>query len=372
MASESSKFGIDGLPTRRGFATMAALAPLGLAAAIPSPKNNAPLVIPASKGAGARLVTAAHPRTRLVLRGVTVWGIRDYITTAFAQQQHDNRAAICATIKRWGGNHIRLRVLADEYVHLRYMGTKGTYLRWVKDWVQAAKAAGLYTYISWWDPRDSQSGQNSRAHWATKYSFAFPMMTDVYRSLKLPGGGDDPWVFYEPFNEPNNVTAAQWLVAMQATVKHWRALGFQGVLVIDTTNFSHDFVDADMVTLERWDSTLTRSRRHNLAFAHHDYCDDYPGFRFDPALWRSVTGGASARHVILESELGNSNGPHFNATWSRQIGTFFRAAAFVRPNVAGVTGFLFGPWYDRNAMSKDPAGRVPTAWGNIVRGFLAH
>ena len=262
-------------------------------------------------------------------------------------------------------------MLAEEYDRLTFMGTRATYLRWVRNWVVAAKNAGLYTQICWWDSLDSSDGTKNGAHWATEYRYAFPMMTAVHRALRRPDGSDDPMVYYEPFNEPNGITWDQWLVAMKATVSLWRSNGYQGVLLLDTIDYSHGYSEPYLAALEAFDALLTRSRRHNLMFAHHDYCTDYPGFRFDPDRWHSTSGGAATRHVLLESEFGNFNDGHTNLTWSRDTARYFRNHGFGRTNIAGMSAFLFGNWYDTNAMSTDPAGRHLTPWGKAVRNFLA-
>ncbi len=330
----------------------------------------APLVIPAAGGAGAHLVTVGSS-ARLKLHGVVVWGIEDFVTTTFATTQHADRDAIAANIASWGGNVMRLRVLADEYIHLTLMGSTANYLQWVKDWVAAAKAHGLYVQICWWDSLDSQNGKND-ANWATQYAYAFPMMQDVHTALKLADASDDPAVFYEPFNEPNGVTWAQWLPAMEATVSHFRTtLGYQGLLVLDTTTWSHDYDDVPMGAVESLDATLTSSGKANLAFARHDYTNDYNNVWSGPA-WIGYTGGTETAHVMYETEFGNYNGPGVQSdTWSAAVTSYFKTDLFDRSNVAGADAFLFGNWFDANALSTDAPGNTPTTWGNDVKNWLS-
>src|ERR1700704_596529 len=56
---------------------------------------------------------------RLKLRGVTVFGLIDHVTSGgafgagkvgFAKYMEENRTLVCKTVKEWGGNLIRLRV----------------------------------------------------------------------------------------------------------------------------------------------------------------------------------------------------------------------------------------------------------------------
>lgn len=332
----------------------------------------APLAVPATGGAGAHLVTAGSA-SRLELHGVTVWGISDFVTTTFGASQYASRDAVTATIAGWNGNVIRLRVLADEYENPMYVDSKATYLQMVKDWVAAAKSHGLYVQICWWDSLDSNNtaAPKNDANWATQYAFAFPMMKDVHDALKLPDGSDDPAIFYEPFNEPNGVTWAQWTTAMQATLTQFRqTLGYQGLLVLDTTTWSHDYSDSPMTQIEAFDATLTASGKSNLAFARHDYCNDY-GNVWSGSKWIAATGGSATAHVVFETEFGNYNGTgNQSDTWSAAATAYFTTDLFDRTNVAGAEAFLFGNWFDANAMSSDAEGMAPTTWGTDVIGWL--
>jgi hypothetical protein len=333
----------------------------------------APLALPATGGAGAHLVTVGSS-SRLELHGVTVWGISDFVTTTFGASQYANRDAVASTIASWKGNVMRLRVLADEYENPTHVNSQASYLQMVKDWVAAAKAHGLYVQICWWDSLDSNNtaAPKNNANWATQYAFAFPMMKDVHDALKLQDGSDDPAVFYEPFNEPNGVTWAQWTTAMQATLTQLRTtLGYQGLLVLDTTTWSHDYSDGPMTQIEAFDATLTASGKANLAFARHDYCNDY-GNVWSGSKWIANTGGTATAHVMFETEFGNYNGAgNQSDTWSAAVTAYFKTDLFDRSNVAGAEAFLFGNWFDANAMSSDSPGAQPTTWGTDVIGWLS-
>lgn len=333
----------------------------------------APLAVPAVGGAGAHLVTVGSS-SRLELHGVVVWGIPDFVTTSFGASQYANRDAVASTIASWKGNVIRLRVLADEYENPTYVDSQAAYLQMVKDWVAAAKAHGLYVQICWWDSLDSNdsAAPKNDANWATQYAFAFPMMKDVHDALELPDGSDDPAVFYEPFNEPNGVNWGQWTTAMQATLMHFRkTIGYQGLLVLDTTTWSHDYSNSPMTQMESFDATLTGSGAANLAFARHDYTNDYANV-WSSSKWITNTGGATTAHVMFETEFGNYNGAgNQSDTWSAAVTAYFKTDLFDRPNVAGAEAFLFGDWFDANAMSADPQGSQPTTWGADVTNWLS-
>jgi hypothetical protein len=260
---------------------------------------------------------------------------------------------------------MRLRVLADEYTNPTGGETQAEYLQWIADWVTVAKSHGLYVQICWWDSLDSQHGWND-ANWATNYTQALPMMTAVSKAI-----GDDPSVYYEPFNEPNQVNWTQWVTAMEATVQTFRASGYQGMLVLDTTTWSHDYSDQYMGMLESYDATKTTSGKHNLAFARHDYCNDY-GNVWNSGTWIADTGGSETQHVMFETEFGNYNGAgNQSDSWSAAITAYFKTDLYDRSNVAGGEAFLFGPWFDANAMSTDPTGNTPTTWGKAVKNWLS-
>ena len=343
-------------------------------APLPTTAGDRPVVVQSAIGQPASLRRGGASGERLRMAGVTVWGVPDSITDGggFALGQYQHRTEIAQAIRAWGGNHIRLRVLADDYNNDRQGLTKAQRLSMIKGWRDAAEAAGLYLYVTWWDSLD---GYAEDAGWPTRYPSAFAMMSDVYHAL-----GNDEHVFYEPFNEPNSFGDQwnAWGTAMRATVAHWRSLGYRGVLVIDTPVWSHAYDDASMTALERYDAGQPgMGGSPQLVFAKHDYANEgWPdgGATFDPAKWRADTGGAQRNHVILESEFGNDNGgaATVHPSWSRQAATFFadELADASRPSYAGATAFVWGPWWDANALT-DSTDTAPTTWGTSVRdGFL--
>ncbi|MCB0906034.1 MAG: fibronectin type III domain-containing protein [Nocardioidaceae bacterium] len=342
-------------------------APVPAADSLPSPPRL--WVDQATSGAPATLRIGGPGGPAARMAGVAVWGVPDWVTGPgwFALTQYRNRDQIAATIQAWGGNHIRLRVRAEDYNTDGQGYTKADRLTIIQAWRDAAAAHGLYLYVSW---VDATRGVTGGANWPAHYAEAFPMMTDVYQAL-----GPDDRVFYEPVNEPNNFpdTWTTWATAMRDTVAHWRSLGYTGILIIDLPDYSHTYHDGAMTALEQFDAGQPgMDGRHQLVFARHDYANEsWPdgGNTFDPAAWHARTGGTHQRHVIWESEFGNYNGDPatVHPTWSRQASRFFADELDnpERPNFAGATAFLWGPWWDANAML-DADGN-PTIWGHTVR-----
>lgn len=302
---------------------------------------------------------------RLKMDGVAVWGIKDYITGDFGADQYANRQKVISTIKQWGANHVRLRLLASDYNSQKYM-TKAQQIQQIKDWRDATVAAGMYFQPTWWDSLD---GTYSRGNWAGQYASAFPMMTDVVRAL-----GDDPMVYYEPFNEPTDAPSdAQWLTAMKATVSHFRTtLNYKGILLIDMRIYSHGYNDSTMTQLEQHDASLAgMAGKHQVIFAKHDYANEgfnNPNGGFDSGWWARNGGGWNfTKHLVWETEFGNYNGDPstVHEAWSRDA-TKWMAAKVNDGTLVGATGFLFGPWYDANAMTAADNTAANT-WGGYVR-----
>lgn len=339
----------------------------------PSPDSSRLWVDQQAVGGPAVLRVGGPGGAEARMAGVTVWGVPDWVTGPcwFALTQYRNRDQIAATIQAWGGNHIRLRVRAEDYNNDGQGFTKADRLAMIRGWRDAAEAHGLYLYLSW---VDATRGVTGGAAWPAHYAEAFPMMSDVYEAL-----GPDDRVFYEPANEPNNFpdTWNAWATAMRDTLAHWRSLGYSGILIIDLPDYSHTYHDAAMTALEQYDAAQPgMGGHHQLVFARHDYANEnWPdgGNTFDATQWRSRTGGTSTHHVIWESEFGNFNGDPstVHPSWSQQASRFFADELdnADRPNFAGATAFLWGPWWDANALL-DTAGN-PTTWGLAVRdGFL--
>ena len=309
--------------------------------------------------------------SRLKMDGVAVWGIQDSVTSNnnTGSNGYANRVTIANTIKAWGGNHIRLRLVADDYNNQRQM-TKSQYIQQVKDWRDAAEAAGLYFMPIWWDGLD---GAYSKGAWATQYSQAFPMMTDVVNAL-----GNDPNVLYEPFNEPTDApTDDQWLNAMKDTARHFRDdLNYTGVLVIDTRVWSHHYDDGRMTQLEQYDASLNgMGGKNQLIFAKHDYANEgyaNPDSGFDAGYWAANGNGWDpSKHLTWESEFGNYNGDASteHLAWSNGAATWL-ADRVNDGTLAGATAFVWR-WVDDNTITTT-TNTTPTTWGGYVKNnFLA-
>ena len=333
-----------------------------------------PVVVPASGGAPATLRMGSSAGPRMQLRGVNVWGLQDSITTSFGAAQYANRAAIASTIKSWGGNVVRFRVLADDYNKAPSAATggltKAQIIQRIKDWRDAVVSRGMYFMPCSWDALD---GAYSDAAWAGNGSRVHQMFADIRNAL-----GDDPMVVYEVTNEPNNVSWDAWNANMQGSIKFFReTLGYRGLLVIDPIWWANSgtggqgYDDARYSALETYDAARPGMSSHQLAFAKHDYANGYAGKAWNGGAWAGAQGGAQTKHLIFETEFGNYNGDPSTVSdaWAAGAASFFRARFASQPNYVGAAAFLFGPWFDANAMT-GANNSSTTAWGASVRARL--
>ncbi len=300
---------------------------------------------------------------QMFLAGMNVWGIQDSITSTFGAGQYAARSAIAATLKTWGVNYVRLRLLADDYNGMTATN-QAAYVQKAVDWRNALRAQGILTCFCWWDALD---GAYAGASWATNYNRSFAMMNAVVSAI-----GADPYVFYEPFNEPNNISDANWDTAIRATIANFRTTaGYTGLLVIDGNNWAHQYDDARFSGIESYDATLTGTGRANLCFARHDYPNDYSGNTWSNATWTAATGGSARNHILLESEYGVYNTPTTAVAWGQPSSAFFASQMHTQANLAGAAPFVFGPWLDANAITTSD-NSTPTTWGGYAKtSFLA-
>lgn len=304
--------------------------------------------------------------TRLELRGITVWGVEDHVTGSFGVDEYKNLQTIVNTVKAWGGNVIRLRLLASDYNNQTYM-SQAQELQEIRNWQITAQAAGIYLQVVWWDSLD---GPYKNDNWAKAYSNAFPMMRAVLNEL----GPTNPWVIYEPFNEPNHVSQDAWLEAMRTTDAEFRSNGYTGILLFDTNGWSHTYNDTDMNSLEKHDAALPGMQgTHQVIFAKHDYANEYPNFKngFTSGYWPKNNNGTTPwdfnKHLVFETEFGNYNGRPSSVSypWSQGAATWI-AREVSNGTLVGAETFVFGPWYDANALTLSD-NETPTQWGSYVK-----
>jgi hypothetical protein len=324
--------------------------------------------------AGGMLHAGSSSGPRLELRGVNVWGLQDSITGDFGARQYASRATVASTIKSWGANLVRFRLLADDYNSAPSPATGGLtraqIVQRVKDWRDAVVSRGMYFMLCSWDGLD---GAYSDARWAGNGARVHQLFHDVRAAL-----GDDPMVIYEVTNEPNNVGWADWDANMRASIRYFRStLGYRGLLVIDPIWWANSgtggqgYDDGRYSGLEGYDAAQLGGGQQ-LAFAKHDYASSYAGKAWNGGAWAAAQGGSQAKHLIFETEFGNYNGDPSTVSdsWSADAARFFAGRFAAQRNYVGAAAFVFGPWWDANALTA--ADNVTaTKWGASARTFLA-
>jgi hypothetical protein len=339
-----------------------------------TPASPKPVVAPSSGSTPATLRVGSAGGSRLELRGVNVWGLQDSVTTSFGASQYANRATVASTIKSWGGNLVRFRVLADDYNSAPSAATgnltKAQIIQRIKDWRDAVVSRGMYFMVCSWDALD---GAHSDANWAGNGHRVHQLFSDIHAAL-----GNDPMVVYEVTNEPNNVSWDQWDANMRASIRHFReTIGYKGLLVIDPLWWANSgpggqgYDDARYSGLESYDAARPGMGSHQLAFAKHDYADNYPGKAWSAAGWAAGQGSGQIKHLIFETEFGNYNGSPSTVSdaWSAAAASFFANRFAAQPNYVGAAAFLFGPWFDANALTTTNNVSA-TAWGTAAKSLL--
>lgn len=316
---------------------------------------------------------------RLQLRGVTVWGVDDHVTHGgpFATPQYEARVEICKRIRELGGNCIRLRVLAEEYELNKYL-TKAEYLARVKAWVVAAEEQGLFVMLCAWDPLDNEA--KKEAGWIANQGYVNPMYKAIWEDATSGLKGHER-LFFNVVNEPNHLTEAQNVTNFKTTIAYFRGtLKYGGVLIVDPTVYANSGIGgnwtaltAAMLELAEYDKAQMEAAglgtHHQLAMSKHDYANEYP-HGWSASEWETAVGGNQSSWVIVETEIGNYNGAGTeNVAWSEAAINFMIERA-THANFGGTVAFLWGPWFDGNAITTG-GNSVYTPWGNIVRGLLA-
>src|SRR6185503_2557307 len=146
------------------------------------------------------------------------------------------------------------------------------------------------------------------------------MFSDIFAAL-----GNDPFVVYEPTNEPNSLggngfdTAAwnAWENNMKGTITHFReVIGYKGLLIIDPLWWANSgpngqgYDDARYTNIEVHDAARAgMGGVHQIAFAKHDYSNNYgsPNGAWSASGWQTGQGGTQIKHLIFENEIGNYN-----------------------------------------------------------------
>ncbi len=362
----------------------------GSTSVTPPATTVAPYVSPSVGATPAQLKIGDQNGSRLQLKGVNLWGVLSPDTNnAFAMAQYNARTTIANSIQIYGANCVRLRINASEYNTAPNAATgnltKAQILGRIADWVTEFTNRQIYVCICTWDALD---GTGSDAAWPNNGTIYHQMWSDLHFTLNSTG--PKPYVFYEVTNEPNLVgyngsdghdTTAwnAWENNMEASITHFRQnMQYRGPLVIDPIWWANSgtggqgYDDARYTNLENVDAIQPgMDGIHQIIFAKHDYSN---GAAWSDAGWVAGAGAGQIKHLIFENEFGHYNGSpaSVNNSWSAAATTYFKNRFTGMTNYVGGCAFLWGPWYDANAITVNtsaPNGDNTTPsspWGGYV------
>jgi hypothetical protein len=166
-----------------------------------------------------------------------------------------------------GLNLIRIGLGAYEWDNQTYM-PEATYETELGNVVTSASNAGLAVELGNWDSMGDGAGAPS------DYTLWHPFWLAQKSIINA-----HPNIVIEPFNEPNNMTDAQWLSMWEGELSFWRGtasgdMGYTGVIVVDTNNYSAELNPTYIQDLITYSNTL--STKDNLLFSIHFYATAFP------------------------------------------------------------------------------------------------
>jgi hypothetical protein len=238
-----------------------------------------------------------------------------------------------------GLDTIRVPLGTEAWAEHLYPLTSEEWLDRIERIVSDAADRGIHVMFTWWDSLTRGS------EWPQRYEESFEFMRAVHERV-----GDQPNVIFEPMNEPREITWDEWIEATSATVRFWREdLGYDGVLVLDTIDWSWSFDPDAADELLELDTELLGEP--NLMFAIHRYANDLTCFCDDElAQWENDVGQHIDDYPIIVTEVGNVNeGFPPQPQWVDQFVDHLVTDG-VEAGLNGVLAFTWR-WQDENTMT---------------------
>lgn len=312
----------------------------------------------------------------------------------YSGQVYNVRDQLMANLKAEGWTGVRLAVASHMYndqIPIDTIETKAEYIERVVGYVNSAKAQGLRTIIGDWSSLTAYG-----SYLPTRFHEAYALIDAMVTAL----GPNNPWVTYEPFNEPNHedvlyhgvqnepLTPARWVPPMKGVIQRYRQAGYMGILFINTPGWSWTFPKAEVDQLLAYDASLRgsasiRPGQHQIIICNHVYSNGQESFsntlvdyetnppRTRKQIWESeIYTRIQEGYAVFGSEYGYQNGGQLNMNWQRE---FFKQLAdvYVPGGMVGFAGFLAGNWGeggDQNRMHTSNTGEAQsvTEWGRLA------
>jgi hypothetical protein len=311
---------------------------------------------------------------RYVFRGATAWMLPmfgpwpDFL--ANANNMYAKRDAIFQYMRSLGLNSVRIGVAPDSLL-IGDDGDIGTWLEQAAGIVDSAKSHGLITIFTFWTG-DGNVPDLTNGDFDTFLSAAGRIFGKV---------GEDPWVIYNPYNEPHDITNEQWQDMQEQILDYYRGtLGYKGILLLDTQAFAWEFEShlAEIEAVLAYSDQFAVPR--NICWSNHRYA------QAGDAIFLSSTGfsnvgnfeGEVGRYIldypILGTEWGWETGAGTSsAQWSQEAMDYV-ATELVPRGFNGLLGFIWA-WVD-NSLTTAESGNgsdtvaaltTLTEWGGIFR-----
>lgn len=165
-----------------------------------------------------------------------------------------------------GGNIIRLPFQWERVQHDRFGGLNGTYLGYLKDGVNYAKANNMVLVLDMHNYARYKGAEMANDN-GLKDAYA-----DVWRKLANEFKGESH-VWFNIMNEPHDITSARWIEFAQIATDAIRSTGAGNRIVVPTVDWSgaHRFNDGGF---DRGPYESFRDPGNNYMFEVHQYLDD--------------------------------------------------------------------------------------------------
>ncbi len=214
---------------------------------------------------------------RLVIKGVVVEAYRDYaggcgyvtdnLFKTNASGGSTNLTLMVNKFKALGVNTVRL-AYNWHYLNTSAYPNLSHYL----DIAQALANAGIYVMPSDWGEASTNLAQRAQSY------PTFKAIVDGFRAR-----GIEPYLIFNPFNEPTNLSWSEWVPANKEALAYLRnTAGFRGIVILDTIGWASQNDATSFQDIRTYDASLLGGTA-NVGFSNHIY-PNAPATRIDDGI----------------------------------------------------------------------------------------